>query len=326
MRRVKPTIRSYEWGMTDSCSPFVDLHHNNSGKVAELWWGSHPKGCLVDKETKQEITTVPFLLKLLFIETPLSLQVHPTSEQIKQHAFPDPLPKPEMIIAMTTLEALCGFRQPSEIKQLISSIPLLSQYPEFSTLFRLDSKDLQHLMTSVFHYSNDRKHEPPYSVFLTLLDLYPEDPATLAPFYMNHVSLTQGQALILPASQPHCYLSGQGLECMPCSDNIVRCGLTRKETDPKLFFILSTMQPVIVQTTYEHPCFYPYFSLHAQPCFGKKNSIVLVLQGEGTINHRETRQGDSWMLDTDQPIVFNPDSLHIMMAMPCTNIEKQIYS
>jgi mannose-6-phosphate isomerase class I len=136
---------------------------------------------------------------------------------------------------------------------------------------------------------------------------------------MNHVSLTKGQALIIPGSQPHCYLSGQGIECMPCSDNIVRCGLTRKECNPQFFFTLSTQQPVLVQTTsYHHPCLDPYFSLYHQPCLATKNSIVLVLKGEGTINHVETCQGDSWIVENDQPILFDPNLLHVITVMPCT--------
>lgn len=317
MRRVQPTIQSYDWGMNHPCSPFVnDLV---DGKVAEIWWGSHPKGCLVDKETQQEINTVPFLLKLLFVEKPLSLQVHPSPEQVKQYSFSDPLPKPEIIIAMTSFKALCGFLPSSQVQKFISSIPLLSQYLDFSKLFQLDKNDLQPILNSVKYYSKKRNNELPYSLFLTLFHLYPNDPATLAPFYMNHVSLTQGQALIIPGSQPHCYLSGQGIECMPCSDNIVRCGLTRKECHPQMFFSLCTLQPVIVQTkSYDHPCLDPYFSLHHHSCLAKKNSIVLVLKGEGTINNDETRQGDSWIVENDQLIQFDPQRLHVITAMPCT--------
>lgn len=319
MRRVQPTIQSYDWGMNHPCSPFVD-ELVVDGKVAEIWWGSHPKGCLVDKETQQEIKTVPFLLKLLFVEKPLSLQVHPSPEQVQPYFFPDPLPKPEMIIAMTFFEALCGFLPSSQVQNVISSIPLLSQYPDFSTLFQLDKNNILLILKSVYNYSETRKHQSPFSLFLTLFHLYPDDPATLAPFYMNHVSLSQGQALIIPGSQPHCYLSGQGIECMPCSDNIVRCGLTRKECHPPLFFTLSSRQPVLVQTTsYHHPCLDPYFSLSHQPCLATKNSIVLVLKGEGKINHVSTRQGDSWIVvDNDQLIQFDPHLLYVITVMPCT--------
>lgn len=40
-----------------------------------------------------------------------------------------------------------------------------------------------------------------------------------------------GQAIFLPAKEPHAYLSGDCIECMACSDNVVRAGLTPKFKD-----------------------------------------------------------------------------------------------
>jgi mannose-6-phosphate isomerase len=69
---------------------------------------------------------LPFLLKVLAAERPLSLQVHPTLEQARQgfareeaagvdrsvpeRNYKDDNHKPEMIFALTPFEALCGFR------------------------------------------------------------------------------------------------------------------------------------------------------------------------------------------------------------------------
>jgi mannose-6-phosphate isomerase len=36
------------------------------------------------------------------------------------------------------------------------------------------------------------------------------------------------QAIYLAANEPHAYLSGQIMECMATSDNVVRAGLTPK--------------------------------------------------------------------------------------------------
>ena len=45
------------------------------------------------------------------------------------------------------------------------------------------------------------------------------------------VHLKPGQALYLPANEPHAYLSGNVVECMATSDNVVRAGLTLKHRD-----------------------------------------------------------------------------------------------
>eukprot|EP00923_Selenidium_pygospionis_P004362 GHVN01006997.1.p1 GENE.GHVN01006997.1~~GHVN01006997.1.p1 ORF type:complete len:201 (+),score=4.36 GHVN01006997.1:32-604(+) len=78
--------------------------------------------------SKQSGNEFPFLLKCLSVSKALSIQVHPdkpTAEQL--HAsdpatYTDPNHKPEMAIALTEFEAMCGFREPltilNELKQV----------------------------------------------------------------------------------------------------------------------------------------------------------------------------------------------------------------
>jgi hypothetical protein len=137
---------------------------------------------------------------------------------------------------------------------------------------------------------------------------------------MNHVSLTKGQALVIPASQPHCYLSGQAVECMPPSDNVARCGLTRKKCDVSLFFQITGLGPqevVVKHYPYDHPELDPYFRLVIpnRSCFCRKGSVFLVLKGEGKVDDQHTKQGDSWIMKTDKIIRFS-DNLHILLASP----------
>ena len=40
-----------------------------------------------------------------------------------------------------------------------------------------------------------------------------------------------GEAIFLPAGEPHAYLKGDCVEAMACSDNVVRAGLTPKFKD-----------------------------------------------------------------------------------------------
>lgn len=334
MKKVQPVIQSYDWGIKHPTCPFLLPPYYQKDhtiqRIAEIWWGSHPNGCLMDQETMEPIQDVSFLLKLLYVEKPLSLQVHPNEKQLKQHnIFPDPLPKPEIIIATTFFQVLCGFLEKNNVVENISNIPLLCYYDDFQMLFQQDVSTLQDILTTVKNYSLSRKEETyPYAIFLNLIDLYPNDPATLAPFYMNYQCLEEGQALVIPASQPHCYLSGQGIECMPCSDNIVRCGLTLKECNVSLFFQLSSIpQPSIIINSYpyHHACLDNFFSLHTESLpRSRKNSIILVLEGQGEINGKPTKQGDSWIIESEEmPILFDKTMLKVIIAMP--SIKKDTY-
>jgi len=315
MRRLKPLVKNYEWGMDPSTSTARFFVDGTDEKIAEIWWG-HPHVEILDSHEKIEI---PYLLKMLFVEKPLSLQVHPTTKQLSQYpCFKDSFPKPEIIVAITDFEALCGFLPEEKVWERISNVPFLCQYRDFSRLFH--APDIENVLRSAKDYAEKNKHQSHLSVFLSLLELYPSDAATLCPFYMNHVCLKKDQALIIPASQPHCYLSGQGVECMPPSDNIVRCGLTRKQCDLDLFFKISnrTEEAIVANEPFHHEELDRFFKLCIvdTQCFCPKNSIFLVIDGEGIINNEiKTRVGDSWIVETDTEMRFS-GTLKIVVANP----------
>jgi len=72
--------------------------------------------------------TLPYLLKILSIAQPLSIQAHPDKELAKKlHAerpdiYKDPNHKPEIAIALTPFSALCGFRELNEIAFFLESV------------------------------------------------------------------------------------------------------------------------------------------------------------------------------------------------------------
>ena len=72
---------------------------------------------------------------------------------------------------------------------------------------------------------------PKERLFLRLYEQYPDDIGTMAVFFLNFVTLETGEGLYLGANEPHAYLSGQCVECMATSDNVVRAGLTPKLRD-----------------------------------------------------------------------------------------------
>ena len=84
---------------------------------AELWLGTHPHGpaTLTDGRPLSAVTgTLPYLLKVLAVAEPLSLQLHPSRAQAQAGfaagRYPDPEPKPELLCALTPFEAFCGIR------------------------------------------------------------------------------------------------------------------------------------------------------------------------------------------------------------------------
>jgi mannose-6-phosphate isomerase len=60
---------------------------------------------------------------------------------------------------------------------------------------------------------------------------YPRDRGVLCPLLLNCVAFQEGESFFMGANQPHAYISGDILECMALSDNVVRAGLTPKERD-----------------------------------------------------------------------------------------------
>lgn len=50
---------------------------------------------------------------------------------------------------------------------------------------------------------------------------------------LNYVKLSPGEAMFLRAKDPHAYISGDIIECMAASDNVVRAGFTPKFKDVK---------------------------------------------------------------------------------------------
>jgi len=141
---LRPAIQEYAWGIRGLDSR-VARYALESGVIdevdpdkpyAELWIGTHFKGqaTLNNGETLQSVLgeQLPFLFKVLSCGKTLSIQAHPDKKLAeKLHSqnpskYCDPNHKPEMAIALTPFEAMCGFRRIEEIAQLIK------KHPEFS--------------------------------------------------------------------------------------------------------------------------------------------------------------------------------------------------
>ncbi|MBN2874044.1 MAG: mannose-6-phosphate isomerase, class I, partial [Spirochaetales bacterium] len=224
--------------------------------------------------------TLPFLFKVLSAAKPLSIQAHPSKKKAErgfereefagipvdapERNYRDPNHKPETVVALTPFQGLCGFRP---IQDIVEDIKALSPNSWRSLVGRLADSPGK-LELSVFFYSivsmpADRKtlvlntakkrcanaladraageaRSHVFSWVLRLMDEYPGDIGALAPISMNLFELKPGEALNLAAGQPHAYLSGNAIEIMANSDNVLRGGLTSKHIDiPELISALS---------------------------------------------------------------------------------------
>lgn len=79
---------------------------------------------------------------------------------------------------------------------------------------------------------------------LRLEEQYPADVGVLSSFFLNYVNLEPGEALYLDANEPHAYISGECIECMATSDNVVRAGLTPKLRDVQTLCSMLTYKQV----------------------------------------------------------------------------------
>ena len=268
--KITNSARDYAWGSTTLIPDYFGVPATGR-PMAEIWFGTHDGSPARLVDGNQSLTAelggkqLPFLLKILAAETPLSIQAHPDSEQAlegfaRENAagiglqasdrnYKDDRHKPEMIVALTEFEALCGFKTTKQIRNLLESMldptdvsdGLKSLVEHWLALF--DSENgLQKLFVDI---TNRRGNLDGVTAELTaqanlsaqfelaarLNILYPGDPGVILALLMNHVWLEPGEALYLPAGNIHAYLSGLGVEVMASSDNVLRGGLTPKHVD-----------------------------------------------------------------------------------------------
>ena len=87
---------------------------------------------------------------------------------------------------------------------------------------------------------------------LHLNEEYPHDVGILSIFFFNLMELKPGEAIALEANEPHAYLTGELMEVMATSDNVVRAGLTPKLKDAGVLVEMLTYNqgpPEVMQGT-----------------------------------------------------------------------------
>jgi mannose-6-phosphate isomerase len=372
-----PVVKDYAWGIRgmDSRVARYALESKTIDEVdpdtpyAELWIGTHPKGPskLKTGEDLGEIIgeDLPFLFKVLSAGKALSIQAHPDKELAERlhlenpQAYGDANHKPEMAIALTPFEAMCGFRRLEEVAFLIKKHPefaaCLSQEAKLSVFLAQNPNDqstaLQKLFTSFMicdpeiseknlklllirlqaEQSKFHKHpheEPAWErkcarAVLRLAQQFPGDPGAMSPFFLNYLLIAPGESFFMAANEPHAYVAGEIIECMACSDNVVRAGLTPKFKDVNNLVNMltySTGGPTIDAGSYSadnasvirYTPPTPEFEvmiLLVDPgeTLEYKNpgvpAILIILEGSGQLDGKLCRPGRSYYWPKDSPVL-----------------------
>lgn len=206
---------------------------------------------------------LPFLYKVLSVKTALSIQSHPDKKLAERlHAadpknYKDDNHKPEMALALNDFRALCSFVSTEELKSELQQHPELRQCvgeaataqflsaengtakaalkTAFTALMTCDAEvvktAIEQLVARLIKASGERELTLKEQLVLELNEQYPNDVGVLSAFFLNLITLQPGQAIYLAANEPHAYVSGELMECMATSDNVVRAGLTPKFRD-----------------------------------------------------------------------------------------------
>ncbi len=233
---ITGVVQHYDWG-DRAFLPRLLGHEPDGRPWAELWLGTHPNGPtrVDDGRDLADLTgPLPYLLKVLCAASPLSMQCHPNAEQaaegLARGIYPDPNAKPELLVALTRFEALCGFRPPGRVIDDLAGGPLAFAVQElgtagaFESLYRGDLDPYE--IVAPFERST-----APLAPLMNRLVSRGEAVSAAATLLLNHVVLEPGQAIRLTAGNVHAYLSGCGVELMGASDNVVRAGMTSKHVD-----------------------------------------------------------------------------------------------
>ncbi|PSN61124.1 mannose-6-phosphate isomerase [Corynespora cassiicola Philippines] len=193
-------------------------------------------------------TKLPYLPKVLSIAKALPLQLHPNKDLAsKLHnrnpsQFTDPNHKPEIALALGDFEAFCGFKPLKDIERLLQLPPLQAFLPKVKKP-NFDDQSLKHVVKAMLEASDDaiaktnealmQLPRDDFGADAYIPDLIPrlakqydkcDNGTVVALITMNYLQLKAGDSIYIPADGIHAYLSGDIIECMARSNNVLNTG------------------------------------------------------------------------------------------------------
>ena len=287
MLRIEAAFQPYAWGSRTSLQALFGVP--GDGPAAEAWLGAHPQAptTLLDEprtladaiadDCERALgrdvvarfgTQLPYLLKVIAAERPISLQVHPHIDRARvgfdeedaagvprtapHRNYRDRNHKPELVFALTQFDAICGFRAPRRAAELFTGLDtplakdlhgmlLADPSPNgiravFTRLLdpatRPTPDEVAELAAASAARLEAGSPSPRADHTVALLhEAYPGDAGVVTSLLLNPVTLQPGEAMFVPAGGVHAYLRGLAVEIMANSDNVLRAGLTPKHVD-----------------------------------------------------------------------------------------------
>ena len=272
MHRLRNGVQNYDWGSSDAIPRFLGVEASDQ-PVAEVWIGTHPlkPSAAVDADGREQRLSevagdLPFMVKLLAADRPLSLQVHPSRDlaaigydredaagvplDSPERVYKDRNHKPEMVYALSTFDSLIGFRPTAEILRVLAPLDTpvsqrladdLRADPGFAGIVRriewllsekIDPAEVRQVVAACQALADlgmDIKRA--YSTVAEVAEHHPDDVGVVISLMLNRMTLQPGEAAYLETGVMHAHLKGLCLEVMATSDNVLRAGLTSKHID-----------------------------------------------------------------------------------------------
>lgn len=276
----------------------------------------------ISKRYEQKL---PFLFKVLSINKALSIQAHPNKRLAEQlHAkdpkhYPDDNHKPEMTIAITPFDGLCGFRPLSQIAHFLQTVPTLRRLvgedtasnfektihgqetttdsektkqnkkalqAAFASLMKSSSESIEKAASELIDQAKSEGSQFAGSggeandgqeladLMVRLNSQFPNDIGLFVTFFLNYVKLTVGEAMFLKADDIHAYLSGDIIECMASSDNVIRAGFTPKFKDVETLTETLTYSYAPIEEQKMDPKDYSYVKLNTKAYSSNSSSTL----------------------------------------------------
>jgi mannose-6-phosphate isomerase len=190
---LRGPIKRYAWGSRTALAALAG-RPPSAEPEAELWLGAHPDGSAEARwegswvSLRELIARDPagmlgasvlersgpelaFLLKVLAIELPLSLQVHPDRTRASEgfareraagttgeaRRYRDPRHKPELVVALDELWALHGLLAPDEIRRRFRDAGIAGLAPEMGRLARRGAAGLRDFVAALLGLEGDHR-------------------------------------------------------------------------------------------------------------------------------------------------------------------------
>jgi mannose-6-phosphate isomerase len=367
--RLVGQIQNYAWGGQQFIPELLGLQPAPHTAYAEYWLGAHEKApskiILEDGSTVHldkfiaeypqkalgpraalQYGRLPYLLKALDVEKPLSIQVHPTKLEAEagferenklgiplgapERNYKDANHKPELMVALSDFWLLHGFLPEAELGNVLRRVPefhvLLGVFENggyaglYKHVMNLPSEEVDAILAPLAKRIRMKAETgglqescADYWMARIVADRRTNscDRGVFSIYFFNLVKLRTGQAIFQDAGIPHAYLQGQNIEVMANSDNVLRGGLTEKHVDVSELLrtvIFEGVRPGVIEGT---PKDNPLEAYYEAPTQDFRLSRIDLEKGEPYVN---STQSIEIVLIMDGEAAIDSDRKHLSLS------------